>query len=1423
MNMIIQSLRNILVAALALVLVSPAASAASINWSTPATIVADTDVSTIGTLVYACAGAGTPVTVNNVAFAAGFAPAVTVSGVLVSTPNAYAGGASAPWSGLSTNYQTVLQGGVYTGTNATLTVTLNCLTPGHNYSVQLWVNDSRSGASSGRTENVSSAAGNSVTLAYNNMQAQGGVGQFTIGTFTADALNQSFVLDGVLPAGNDSSQINAIQVRDTTPGIGILPGIGLINWLAATNIFGDADVSTNGSLVYAYAGSGTAASVNTVAFTGGFSGNVTVSGSAGSVPNSFGGGASAPWSGLSTNYQAVLQGGSYANNNASLTVTLNNLTPGRTYAVQLWANDSRSGNTTNRTEIATNAAGNSVTLAYNNTRAQGGVGQFTTGLFIADAVNQTFTLTGVLPSGDNSAQINAIQVRDVTPALAQLPAFPGAEGYGALASGGRGGTVYHVTNLADSGPGSFRDAISQPNRTIVFDVGGTIVLQSRCYGIGNLTIAGQTAPGQGICIYSNSVYFQNTNNLIIRHVRFRQGVNAGPTSWSLALLTLNNAIVDHCSIELGDWQTLAVQGWSQNVTVQNCIVGAGLNNQMGALIWNSPNVTVHHTLWIDDGARDPKIDDQNGQIINDVVYNPSLGIYGSSSLPQLDLIGNYHIAGPNSPGNPGLFIDPSRGNGYVYFTNNLVDTDNNGVLNGSQLTTNGNFNPIVSTTAFCFPPVSVTMDSPTLAYYKVGSQAGCSLPRDSVDNQLVSHLLSLGTQGQYYTNETQLGSMTLPNGSAPADTDQDGMPDEWELATGSNYQVADNNVVATNGYTLLENYLNWMAAPHLKTYKNLTAADFDLYPLTMAFTNQSPTYTLFNPTNGTITLVSNRWARFAPATNLIGLGSFTFTVRATDGIIMTNSVGVLITALSPPTNLVWRGDAAANVWNLYLTNDWFNGAALQPFNGDDNVTFDDSGSNSLPVNIVGQLSPNSLLVNSTKNYTLGGNGALVGSFTLVKTNPGTLTLTGPNSFSGGLFMNGGTVVVTNSPSAGGSGTIYLNGGTLNEASVNIANPISCSGTNTWIISGVSNNVSPGSVLTGSGRLLLSPIAPGQFTPVGDWSGFSGTIFFTGVNAQMRIYGGNSGSAGATFDLGTNNGKLFNRNGSLTVQLGALAGGTGTILTGASAYANPTTNIIGGNNLDSVFNGQITDGTGVSMIIKVGTGTFTLAGINTYSGTTTISNGTLQVNGSVYTNTVTVAGGTLAGVGVLNGPVSVLAGGTISPGTNNATAGTLTVGSSLTLAAGSISSFSLGTNSDRIAVKGNLALGGTLNVTNSGGLAAGTNTLFTYTGALSGSLALGTMPAGYKCVLSTNVAGQVNLLVGKPVITTTAMVSTNFIFTGIGGIATSNYYVLTSTNIALPKTSWTRLNTNFFDSSGRFAFTNVVVTTNCNRFYLLQVP
>ena len=1042
---------------------------------------------------------------------------------------------------------------------------------------------------------------------------------------------------------------------------------------------------------------------------------------------------------------------------------------------------------------------------------------------------------------------------------AQLPAFPGAEGYGAIATGGRGGTVYHVTTLADSGVGSFRDAVSQPNRTVVFDVGGVIDLSSDVEVVDNLTIAGQTAPGQGICTAGAPVYlnqgFGATNsvshtNIIIRYMRFRVGYEQSGDSYSLALKPAHTVMLDHCSIDVGNWQTFSITynpstgEQPTDITVQNCIIGASVWHQLGALCWSPVNLTFHHNLFIDNGGRDPKAWG-NMQIINDVVYNFRLGIYGEGG-ETVDFIGNYQINGPGSNANSvntGVNVNGTNAGNY-FLSGNYWDNNLNGKLDGVPLISgSGSFAPSVSPTQICFPTIPVTVDSAALAYHKVVCQAGCSLSRDSLDAELVLQAQSLGTRGPgsslYMANTgptnawtgDPIPAWTINGGNAPADSDGDGMPDEWELATGSNYQVAENNVVDANGYTKLENYLNWLATPHAKTYKN-TRVDFDLSPLTVTFTNQSSVYAFSNPTNGTVTLVSNRWARFMPATNFTGVGGFNFSVTATNGLVMTNFVGILVSPISPPTNLVWRGDNMANAWNLYQSNNWFNGTALQLFNGDDDVTFDDTGSNSLPVNIVGQLSPASLVVNAVKNFIFSGNGSLVGNFILTKTNSGTFVLANTNTFSGGIVVRGGTLVLSNNASAtiaaGGTGTITLNGGNLNEATVYIANTITNVGTNTWTISG-SGNVQPSSALTGGGKLFLNPTCSGQFTPAGDWSGFTGTIVLTGSTAQCqcRFFGNKSGSATAAFDLGTNTGKIFNRNGNLTVQLGSLTGGAATMLSGASAVAAPTTYVIGALNADSVFSGRIVDDAsfGTTAVRKVGSGTLTLAGTNSYSGGTTLSNGVLLVNNSATsgtgTNFVNVhSGATLGGTGVIGGPVTIFSGGTLSPGSP---IGTLTISNSLTLNASSVSSFGLGTNSDRVAVKGNLTLGGTLNATNLGGLVAGTNTLFTYTGALSGNLALGTMPTEFKFMLATNLAGQVNLIAAKPVIAIAAKVSTNFVFTGTGGFATSNYYVLTSTNLALPLASWARLATNQFSSSGNFGVTNAMTTGKQNQFYLIQFP
>ena len=165
----------------------------------------------------------------------------------------------------------------------------------------------------------------------------------------------------------------------------------------------------------------------------------------------------------------------------------------------------------------------------------------------------------------------------------QQLAFPGAQGYGQYATGGRGGTVYHVTTLADSGPGSFRDAVSQSGRTIVFDVGGYIVLNSAVSCASGITIAGQTAPGGGIGVMNNEVSFYNDNNIICRYFRFRQG---GSSTGSSAInigsgSAASNMMFDHISVEFGQWDSIdAVH--TITFTVQNSIIADPINQQFGA-------------------------------------------------------------------------------------------------------------------------------------------------------------------------------------------------------------------------------------------------------------------------------------------------------------------------------------------------------------------------------------------------------------------------------------------------------------------------------------------------------------------------------------------------------------------------------------------------------------------------------------------------------------------------------------------------------------------------------------------------------------------------------------------------------------------------------------------------------------------------
>jgi autotransporter-associated beta strand protein len=401
-----------------------------------------------------------------------------------------------------------------------------------------------------------------------------------------------------------------------------------------------------------------------------------------------------------------------------------------------------------------------------------------------------------------------------TARLCALPAFPGAEGFGANATGGRGGSVYVVTNLNDSGAGSFRDAVSQPNRTVVFAVGGIIRITSRIPVKSNITIAGQTAPGGGITIYGNGVSFSDANNTICRYIRFRQGINGDGGTDAVGIASGDSMIFDHVSASWGRDETFSVSGSPSNITLQDCIVGQGLLvHSAGGLMQTDGGVSVFRTLYADNWMRNPKVKGVH-EFTNNVVYNWGSGggyIMAGDSAGQsfTNISNNYFIAGPNSPAQP---FSPGNLNFHAFADNNLHDANRNGVLDGTVVPPEGYPAVDLVPARYSYPAVA-TLLTPQQAYAHVAAHAGASLQRDQVDAYMINELASIGTVGAQIVNESEVGGPgTVAGGVAPADTDGDGMPDWWEQAAGSDSAVADNNGdLNGDGYTNLENYINALA------------------------------------------------------------------------------------------------------------------------------------------------------------------------------------------------------------------------------------------------------------------------------------------------------------------------------------------------------------------------------------------------------------------------------------------------------------------------------------------------------------------------------------------------------------------------------------------------------------------------------------
>ena len=472
-----------------------------------------------------------------------------------------------------------------------------------------------------------------------------------------------------------------------------------------------------------------------------------------------------------------------------------------------------------------------------------------------------------------------------TTAQEKLHAFPGAEGFGRYTTGGRGGKVYHVTTLEDNGKTSLKGSLRWANaqsgpRTIVFDVSGTIQLKSALKLSANTTIAGQTAPGDGICIAGYQVTL-NKNN-IVRYVRFRPGDENEGEHDGLGAMDSENIIVDHCSVSWSVDECLSVYG-SKNFTVQWCISAQSLNQSTHAKgnhgyggNWGGSGASYHHNLIAHHVSRTPRLGprpgtqtDERMDMRNNVIYNwTGNGCYGGEGM-KVNIVNNYYKPGPGTPtdkrgmriaavnirtseytkhdsGSPNqwdkmwhvwgkYYVDGNVNSKYSQVTN---DNWTYGMYNQIDASGNdGTYTAKTEDTIRITMPIAyetVTTHTADVAYERVLDYVGASLHRDALDQIIVDDVrngkatfTASGNSKGIINHPSDVNGdgwekwPTLTQTEAKTDTDGDGMPDEWETANGLNPNDAtDGNKTGAEGYTNLEIYLNSLVA-HITEMQNM--------------------------------------------------------------------------------------------------------------------------------------------------------------------------------------------------------------------------------------------------------------------------------------------------------------------------------------------------------------------------------------------------------------------------------------------------------------------------------------------------------------------------------------------------------------------------------------------------------------------------
>lgn len=432
--------------------------------------------------------------------------------------------------------------------------------------------------------------------------------------------------------------------------------------------------------------------------------------------------------------------------------------------------------------------------------------------------------------------------------MSQTPAFPGAGGGGMYTTGGRGGKVLYVTSLADDGSvGTLRWALNQTGaRTILFKVSGVIILKSRLnISKGDVTIAGQTAPGDGICLRNYEMQI-SAGNVIVRFMRFRLGneilANESDAIWGRYQ---NNIIIDHCSMSWSIDECASFYS-NNNFTLQWCYVTESLNNaghSKGAHgyggLWGGKNASFHHNLIAHHVSRNPRFngwkrsglsyenpqDEERVDFRNNVIYNwGDNSSYGGETLGKYNIVNNYFKYGPATkssirykitqvdkdgsatyaPGHGSYFIKDN----YVFGSQTVTDNNWSGVTYASGVTqTAARVNE-----PFTYLPIAE--HTAEVAFDKVLTYGGASLVRDAIDTRIADEVRN-GTATFTGSVSKRPGIIDKPSDvggwpvyqstTAPDDSDGDGIPDGWLAA---NYPGKKSTDLNEQGYTYLEVYIN---------------------------------------------------------------------------------------------------------------------------------------------------------------------------------------------------------------------------------------------------------------------------------------------------------------------------------------------------------------------------------------------------------------------------------------------------------------------------------------------------------------------------------------------------------------------------------------------------------------------------------------